>query len=163
MQILRRILLTLLFWGLWVVFTLDLGVLSLCLGLFFAIMVSIGLGWMYAPSKAGRGVYFMRLDLVVLYFLWLLVQSWVASIQLLCKMLRNKYSPGVLRIRTRLKSEVGRLLLANSITLIPGTMTLWMEGRLLYVHCFDMESSHSIEAGRAIKRPVEDMLERLFG
>ena len=32
--------------------------------------------------------------------------------------------PGIVRIRTSLKNPVGKLALANSITLTPGTMTM---------------------------------------
>ena len=39
--------------------------------------------------------------------------------------------------RTDLKTEFGRFLLANSITLTPGTITVQVKGDRLTVHCLD--------------------------
>mgnify|MGYP001135438388 CR=1 FL=1 len=42
--------------------------------------------------------------------------------------------PGIVKVRTKLKSRMGRLLLANSITLTPGTLSVELDGEWLYVH-----------------------------
>ena len=47
-------------------------------------------------------------------------------------------APGFVKVRTTLKSPMGRLLLANSITLTPGTLTVEMEDEWLYVHLVTM-------------------------
>jgi multicomponent Na+:H+ antiporter subunit E len=57
-------------------------------------------------------------------------------------------NPGIVKVRTRLKSPMARLLLANSITLTPGTLTVEMTGEWLYVHCVTLESDN-IEAATA--------------
>jgi multicomponent Na+:H+ antiporter subunit E len=44
--------------------------------------------------------------------------------------------PGIVRFRTQLSSPSARMILANSITLIPGTMTLDLQGDELTVHSF---------------------------
>lgn len=60
--------------------------------------------------------------------------------------------PGFVRIKTDLKSEVGKLILANSITLTPGTITLDIDGQQLYVHWIEVsgtdESSKKVIYGR---------------
>ncbi|HHJ16299.1 MAG TPA: cation:proton antiporter [Gammaproteobacteria bacterium] len=43
-------------------------------------------------------------------------------------------NPALVEIRTRLKSPLGRLLLANTITLTPGTLTVDVDGDRLLVH-----------------------------
>jgi multicomponent Na+:H+ antiporter subunit E len=57
--------------------------------------------------------------------------------------------PGIVKVRTRLKSPMGRLLLANSISLTPGTLTIEMEGEWLYVHCVTVEHTDADENGGA--------------
>jgi multicomponent Na+:H+ antiporter subunit E len=42
--------------------------------------------------------------------------------------------PGVVEVETRLQSPLGRMLLANSITLTPGTLTIDIIGDRLLVH-----------------------------
>lgn len=42
--------------------------------------------------------------------------------------------PGIVRARTSLKSDAGRVLLANSITLTPGTLSVDLIEDVLYIH-----------------------------
>lgn len=53
--------------------------------------------------------------------------------------------PRLVRFRTPLKSPVSRELLANSITLTPGTITVTLEGDEMAVHCLDEAFSEDIE------------------
>ncbi len=106
---------------------------------------------------------FYRPDLLGLLFAALLLQGYIASAELIVRMLSGRYRPGMVRVRTRLRSRLGRVLLANSITLVPGTLSLWLQDRHLFVHWFDVKSDHSVRAGDLIKRPVESLLERVFG
>lgn len=50
---------------------------------------------------------------------------------------RYKLTPTLVSFRTDLKTDFGRFLLANSITLTPGTITVSVEGGKLTVHCLD--------------------------
>lgn len=45
--------------------------------------------------------------------------------------------PAMVRITTSLRSDLGRLVLANSITLTPGTLSVDVEGDSLLVHWID--------------------------
>jgi multicomponent Na+:H+ antiporter subunit E len=42
--------------------------------------------------------------------------------------------PGIVKVRTGLKSEFARTLLANSITMTPGTISVDIIGNNLYIH-----------------------------
>ncbi len=53
--------------------------------------------------------------------------------------------PKLVRFRTPLKAPVSRELLANSITLTPGTITVALEGDEMAVHCLDDGFSEDIE------------------
>ena len=71
--------------------------------------------------------------------------------------------PGILKIRTGLESRMGRLMLANSITLTPGTLTVEMEGEWLYVHCVTTEDLDTEAATREISAGFERYLEVMYG
>lgn len=45
--------------------------------------------------------------------------------------------PGLVRIKTTLQSDIGRLALANSITLTPGTLSIDLQADELLVHWID--------------------------
>lgn len=71
--------------------------------------------------------------------------------------------PGIVKVRTKLKSHMGRLMLANSITLTPGTLTVELEGEWIYVHCVNV-GSVDIEAATAnIVAGFESYLEVMYG
>jgi len=71
--------------------------------------------------------------------------------------------PGVVKVRTQLKTRSGLAVLGNSITLTPGTTTIEMTGDgYLYVHWIYVQTTDIDEATRLIVRPLERILERVF-
>lgn len=72
--------------------------------------------------------------------------------------------PGIIKVRTGLKSRMGRLMLANSITLTPGTLTVELKDEWLYVHCVTLDTPDDIEAATAeIAAGFERYLEVMYG
>lgn len=53
--------------------------------------------------------------------------------------------PVIVKIHTKLQSKTARVLLANSITLTPGTITVSLEDDELMVHCLDRSFSEGLE------------------
>ena len=74
--------------------------------------------------------------------------------------------PGIVKIKTNLKTDSGITALANSITLTPGTLTVDLdrqgEDNFLYVHWINVKSSDLEQATRLIARRFEWFLERIF-
>lgn len=84
-------------------------------------------------------------------------------------MMRYVYSPridikpGVVKVKTGLKTPLGRLALANSIALTPGSLVLDIEDDTLFVHWLDVRTIDPDEATRIIAGPFEGYLEKVFG
>lgn len=57
----------------------------------------------------------------------------------------REMEPAIVTIHTSLKEEKSRVLLANSITLTPGTITLDCEGDKLTIHCLDKQDADSLD------------------
>ena len=76
--------------------------------------------------------------------------------------LGGRINPGEIRIRTRLRSDLARVLLANSITLTPGTVTVDIEDDYLYIHWLSTKTTNVIYAGEIIKGHFELWLGRIF-
>jgi multicomponent Na+:H+ antiporter subunit E len=76
---------------------------------------------------------------------------------------RIDINPGIVRITTRLKTPVGRLALANSIALTPGSLVIDIEGDSLFVHWLDVKTTDPDQATRLIAGPFEEDLEQTFG
>ena len=71
--------------------------------------------------------------------------------------------PGIVKVRTKLKSPMARLLLANSITLTPGTLTLELDGEWLYIHWVTVDSTDIEAATESIVAGFERYLEVMYG
>lgn len=75
-------------------------------------------------------------------------------------------NPGIVKIPTDLKSEYGQSMLANSITLTPGTITMDIaeeEGQTnMYIHWIDVATEEPVEAGNAIKGTLEKWIGRIW-
>ena len=76
---------------------------------------------------------------------------------------RIDIAPGVVRIKTGLKTPIGRLALANSIALTPGSLVLDMKDDTLFIHWLDVKTTDPDEATRIIAGPFEGHLEKVFG
>ncbi|MBN2460029.1 MAG: Na+/H+ antiporter subunit E [Candidatus Cloacimonetes bacterium] len=72
-------------------------------------------------------------------------------------------NPGVVKVRTKLRSKLGRLILANSITLTPGTLTVETRDDYFYIHWIDVTAGDINEATDAIVSRFEKYLEVIFG
>ncbi|MBN1434129.1 Na+/H+ antiporter subunit E [Candidatus Fermentibacterales bacterium] len=72
--------------------------------------------------------------------------------------------PGIVKIRSKLRSETGLTFLANSITLTPGTMTVDVdaESGTLYIHWIAVRSTDPEEATKAIAGRFEPLLLKIF-
>ena len=53
--------------------------------------------------------------------------------------------PAIVTFRTPLKEDWQRILLSNSITLTPGTLTLLLDGDELTVHCLNRKDASTLE------------------
>jgi multicomponent Na+:H+ antiporter subunit E len=72
-------------------------------------------------------------------------------------------NPGIVEIKTKLKTPLGRLALANSIALTPGSLVIDIEGDSMFIHWLDVKTTDPDEATRLIAGPFERHLEKVFG
>lgn len=71
--------------------------------------------------------------------------------------------PGIVKIKTKLKSESAITALANSITLTPGTLTVDLtDDGYLYIHWINVKSRETEEATALIAKKFEYFIEKIF-
>jgi len=98
----------------------------------------------------------------IFVFLFALIRS---NLDVAFRVLNPKLpiNPGIVKVKTSLKSRTGRLVLANSITLTPGTLTVETRGDYFYIHWIDVESGDVEKATHEIVSTFEKYLEVMFG
>ncbi|NJE01132.1 Na+/H+ antiporter subunit E [Thermococcus sp. JdF3] len=104
------------------------------------------------------------------YFLWAMIK---ANIDVAYRVLHPKrpIRPGIVKCRTVLSSDVGKLALANSITLTPGTITLDVDDDEYFIHWIwvpdealvESEEEHVKASSEGITVPFEKFLKVIFG
>ena len=101
----------------------------------------------------------------IAYVFYLFVAIIKANFDVASRIVRPKIplNPGIVTVRTKLSTPLGRTVLANSITLTPGTLSVEMKGDILYVHWIDVASTDREEATAVIVSGFEKYLEVIFG
>ncbi len=89
-----------------------------------------------------------RIGLVLRYVFVLLTEIIKANFAVIRMIMSSKYviEPVVVQFQADLKTTPGRVLLANSITLTPGTITVSLEENNYVVHCLDKELAAGINS-----------------
>lgn len=84
-----------------------------------------------------------RIFQFLLYAPWLAVQVVKANLAVIARVLgpRHAIDPALVRVPTTARTDLGRALFANSITLTPGTVTVDVEGDRLIVHALVRENA----------------------
>jgi len=70
--------------------------------------------------------------------------------------------PGIVVIKTHLKSDIAKMILANSITLTPGTFTLDIIGDKLLIHWINVKTKDIDEATNIVGHRFEKYLTVIF-
>lgn len=76
---------------------------------------------------------------------------------------RVDIKPGIVKVRVALKSPLGRLALANSVALTPGSLVVDVSGDVMFVHWLDVKTTDVDEATQILVTPFEKHLEKVFG
>lgn len=97
-------------------------------------------GWSLKKEKQAM----ILLPSVIAYFVRLFIEIFKANIGVLKVIVTGKTDPYIRTIQTPLKTKLARLMLANSITLTPGTVTVQLEGDKLTVHCLTREMADGL-------------------
>jgi multicomponent Na+:H+ antiporter subunit E len=72
-------------------------------------------------------------------------------------------NPGIVKIKTNLKTESGITALANSITLTPGTLTVDLtDDGYLYIHWINVKSDDIEQATKFIAQRFEWFITKIF-
>ncbi|MFW2374076.1 MAG: Na+/H+ antiporter subunit E [Gammaproteobacteria bacterium] len=88
------------------------------------------------------------------YYAWLTKEIILANLLVVKHIwLGNKtISPTLKTIKASQKTDIGKVIYANSITLTPGTVTVNLEGDQFMVHALVRESIEELEAGEMDRR-----------
>jgi multicomponent Na+:H+ antiporter subunit E len=148
---------------LWLMLTSSLNWQQLAAGAAVSLLLALFLSRTYAelgmPPLSLRRVRFMLAYLVIL-----LVEIVKANLDVACRIVnpRLPIEPGIVVIRTALKHNIARMILANSITLTPGTFTLDIIGDQMLIHWIVVRETETARVTKEIGSRFERYLKEIF-
>ena len=132
-------------------------------GLVFSLLVALFISEMY-PEHLASALYPKRWFWVLLYVPYFAYFCLKANLDVAYRVLHKDtpIRPGFVRVRTSLESDMARTMLANCITLTPGTLTVDVQGQELFVHWINVQGEGVEEHTRMIVRRFERILAEIF-
>jgi multicomponent Na+:H+ antiporter subunit E len=111
------------------------------------------------PSLSTKTVLFFLIYVTVLF--WEIMK---ANLDVAYRVIHPKMpiEPGIVVIKTSLKSDIAKMILANSITLTPGTFTLDVIDDNLLIHWINVKAEDIDEATNIIGQRFEKYLRSIF-
>ena len=150
----------LLFFAAWIIFNGRITVEIVLFGVAVAVLVFAFMCKFMDYSLEKERTFYRKLPLFCKYVM-LLIKEIIKANLAVCKMILSRkevVEPVIVKIHTRLKTDPAKVMLANSITLTPGTITVSLADQELLVHCLDKTLAEGMEDSDFVR-----MLEHLEG
>jgi len=147
---------TLLLFTMWLILTSSLHVTNILIGL----GISFSIALLYIKLFKDKIFEAINPFWFGIYVLVLLKNLIISNMQIAKRTLSKdmKLSPAIVAVKTELKSDWKKLLLANSITLTPGTLTLDVKDDILYIHVIEY---HEGESKELLTQEFEDVIAKI--
>lgn len=137
-------------------FTVDEVILGSIISIFLTVLSAKYLSLQIDITFPVKLVKFIFIYIPV--FIWKLI---LANLDVARRVLSPKIplKPGIVKVKTDLKGDLGKLTLANSITLTPGTLSIDIDEEHIYVHTVEVKGETEAEN----KKQIAGLFERILG
>lgn len=161
----KKIILFLFAYLLWVLLCWSLDWQHMAVGAVVALLVTVVTGGLFItrphvlkhPQRYGWFLYYIPV------FIW---ECLKANIDVAYRVIHPDLPirPGIVKVKTNLRSETGLTFLANSITLTPGTMAVDIdpENGILYIHWINVTTTDIEKASQVIVSNFDKILGKIF-
>ena len=147
---------TILLFTMWLVLTSNFDMSNILIG----IGISFSISLLYTKMFEHKEFEFINPFWFGVYIFILLKNLLISNIEIAKRTLRRdmRLLPAIVAVKTELKSEWKKLLLANSITLTPGTLTLDVKDDILYIHVIEYQDG---SGKQMIIKEFEDIISKI--
>ncbi len=147
----------------WFAFTSSFDIQEVITGILISLVLSLFLSRTFnelgfPPFSIKRAFFFL---IYIILLLWEIIK---ANFDVAYRIIHPKMpiKPGIVIIKTKLKSNIAKLALANSITLTPGTFTLDIRDDQLLIHWINVTTTDIEEDTKIIGEKFEKYLRIIF-
>ena len=147
----------------WLLLTFDLSVANLVAGGVAALITSL----LFTKYFFHKVVKFIQPQRYFWFVVYLFIFTWEcikANFDVAYRVLHPAMpiKPGIVKVKLDLKSEFARTMLANSITMTPGTISVDLMDDILYVHWIYVSSEDPEVYSQKIAGKFEKYIKKIF-
>lgn len=146
----------------WLAYTSSFKTEEVLTGLIVSTFIALFTYGLFAENSSNNIIKrFLYLIIYLPVFLWEMIK---ANLDVAKRVLSPSLpiNPGIVAIKTNIGSDTGKMFLANSITLTPGTLTLDIDNDNLYIHWIDVKSDNNNKQQDLIAGKFEKLLGGIF-
>lgn len=147
----------------WLLITFSLVPANLIVGASAALITTFFFGKHFVKSlyKLGQPRRYFWFVVYLFIFIWeVLKANFDVAYRVIHPAMPIK--PGIVRVPLEVKSEIARTMLANSITMTPGTITVDIIGDSIFVHWIYVKSEKPEEYTREVSGRFEKYIKKIF-
>ena len=159
----NKVLYFLLTLAVWLLLTWSLDIQNVVAGIIIVFLCTIFLGHLFFDNVIK--IFNLRRIIWFLYYIPVFLLHMVkANFDVAYRVLHMNIPirPGIVKVKTTMKSDLGLTFLANSITLTPGTLTVDIIGDELYIHWINVVTDDPERQTEIIVRRFENILKKVF-
>ncbi len=147
----------------WLLLTWSLNIQEVFVGFIVALVATILTRDLF-PEEITKFLNPVRLMWAILYIPYLIFYIILANFDVAYRVLNPglPITPGIVKVKTGLRSELAKTILANSITLTPGTLTVEVDEDNYYIHWINITTEDPKRQKQIIIDRFEWMLRRIF-
>jgi len=153
----------LLLFVIWMAFTTSIDIAEIIVGVFISFVISIFTYKIF--TNIGFKVFSpLRLFYIFKYLFVFIIELIKSNIDVARIVISPKLpiNPGIVELESKLSSNFAKMVLANSITLTPGTLTVDIIENKIFVHWLYVKGTDSETTYNAIAKRFEDILIKIY-
>ncbi|MGM0531053.1 MAG: Na+/H+ antiporter subunit E [Bacteroidota bacterium] len=160
MKYLALFIITLIFW---LLITFSLTLANIIVGVIAALITSYLFGRYFVTDvkKFLQPKRYAWLILYIFIFLWECIK---ANFDVAYRVLHPAMPirPGIVKVQLKIKTDIAKTMLANSITMTPGTIAVDVKDDIMYVHWIYVSSEDPEVYTRKVSGRFEDYIQKIF-
>jgi len=159
----RSIALFILLFGFWLIFTYSLKTDHLIAGVVLSLLITLFFG-KYFVDHAGRFIQPKRYAWGLIYLIIFVWECVKANFDVAYRVIHPDLPihPGIVKVKLNLQNDMARAILANSITMTPGTITVDIQDDYIYIHWINVRGQRPEEYSHRICGKFEKYIGRIF-
>jgi len=156
-KILNYLLMISVFTALWIVLNEKAGLQQIVSGIILS-FIALAFTNYYLLLDDYQELYYVKTSVLLNYFMYVVIQIYKSGFSSIGKIIKGDHEVKIIEYESCIDDELLVCLLANAITLTPGTVTIDKSGNKLKILCFETYEEYGNTVGANVCTQLEEIL-----